>query len=139
MKHYTDRDFIALIDEIQEQEGRHLPERCMADELEFKLQDGSTQHVLGNGCEEDALFLVPYDPDEAVSVNEPILEPDPDSPKTRKRQAMTTDGRPRWKVVPHGNPDVPAARSTVRVCANDDLMRAWPRFRDVIQDRDPGA
>jgi hypothetical protein len=142
VKRYTDLDFVRLIDEVEAQGGRHLPERCMADEIEYDMPDGSVRHTLGNGCEEDTLFAVAYDGNATVEVEEPILVPDkrPGAPKGRRRQDIDENGTGRWQLVLHeGDADSGgvAERSTVHVCANDDLLRMWPRFRHVIHDGDP--
>lgn len=139
MKHYTDTDFVRLIDEVEAQGGKHLPGRCMADEIEFEMTDGSVRHTLGTGCEEDALFRVVYDQNADVDVPEPILEKDsrPGAPEDRRRQALDEDGNGRWTVVHHKGSGDTVDRGTVQVCANDDLMREWPRFRHAMKHSDP--
>lgn len=141
MKHYTPGDEARLIDEVEEQGGKYLAgERHMAYEIDglALLKEGPP---LSSGCEEDALFFVPYDPFKTVIVNEPILEPDPspDAPSGRKRTRMGKDGAPLYEEVERGGTDSPpeGVLSVVKVCANDDLMRNWPRFQHRMEHTDP--
>lgn len=102
----------------------------------------NTPPQLSTGCEEDALFDITYDPYATVTVNEPVLIPDdrPNTPKDRKRAKLDDDSNVIYTAVER-RAEVPAGADgelrVLRVCANDDLMREWPRFQHVIQDRDP--
>lgn len=141
MKHYTPGDEARLIDEVEAQGGRYLAgERHTSDEIDdLKLPDMGPP--LSTGCEEDALFLVAYEPFKTVEVNEPILEddPDPSAPSGRKRQRKAEDGTPLYEVVERGGTGDggEAVLATVQVCANDDLMRNWPRFQHRMKNHDP--
>lgn len=138
MRHYTQADEARLIEEVERQGGYYRDERCMAAEID-DLSIKGHKPAMSTGCEEDALFMVPYDPSAPVNVNEPVLEedPSPDAPSGRKR-AKKEDGEIVFNIVERpgeamGEDMLPG----VYACANDDLMRLWPRFRHVIKDRDP--
>lgn len=125
MKHYTDRDVARLIDAVEAQHGRYLHgETCMAEEID-DLTLSNQGPPLSTGCEQEAMFLVAYDPFATVLVNEPILEPDPDpdAPSGRKRQRKSAAGEPLYEPVERGGTgSADGTLSTVRVCANDDLI-----------------
>lgn len=138
MKHYTHTDAARLIDEVERQGGQFLAETCMSHEIDGLVCKAAPKPPLSTGCEEEALFLVPYDPSATVRVPTPVLEPDdhPDAPDGRQRRACDEEGVELWTMEPdEGTPT--NVLSAVKVCANDDLMRAWPRFAGVIRDRDP--
>lgn len=139
MKRYTPGDEARLIEEVERQNGRYLPETCMAEEID-DLALPNMSPPLSSGCEEDALFLVAYDPFATVEVNEPILEPDPDpdAPSGRRRSRKDAQGVTLYEVVERGGTGSPdGTLGTARVCANDDMLRFWPRFKHVIQHSDP--
>lgn len=138
MKHYHMSDEVRLIEAVEAQGGKYLPETCAADEIEYVMPDGSVRTPLSTGCEEDSLFLVAYDANETVNVREPILieDPSPDAPKGRKKQKR--DGKTLlFTAVERSGEGEIGEKSTVRVCANDDLMREWPRFRGEMHHPDP--
>lgn len=143
MKHYRDIDAARLMEAVAQQGGRWLDETHASQEHEFIYPDGTTRRMVDNSCEEEALFLVAYDPTEKVLVNEPRLIPDPslDAPQGRRIAQKDADGIVIYDEVLH--PGVPTAdkgregRGFVKVCANDDLMREWPRFKDHMRHSDP--
>jgi hypothetical protein len=138
MRHYTPDDEARLIAEVEAQGGYYRDETCMSDEID-ELSIKGHKAAMTSGCEEEALFVVPYDPSVAVAVNEPVLEndPSPDAPDGRKR-AKRDDGEILFNVVERPGEVTPDEHMpSVYTCGNDDLMRLWPRFRHVIKDRDP--
>jgi hypothetical protein len=148
---YASKDFIALMGEIDKQGGEHVDETCMWHEVDFKMPDGTTRHVKSSGCEKDMLFDVPYDPSATVLVPEPVLEEDPDRsgytdrtgtqrPTTRTKTYEDDEGR-KFPVVEfverEGEVEEMAGTALalpVRVCAIEDNVGMWPRFRHVITD-----
>lgn len=143
MEHYTAADEARLIDEVETQGGKYLHERHMADEIDELRYDAAGKDlgtIMSSGCEQNALFEVKYDPYAAVTVNEPILEPDPnpDAPSGRKRTRIGDDGAPLYEVVERGSQNViDNAPGVLVVCADDDLMRNWPRFEGRMEHADP--
>lgn len=139
MKHYTLGDEARLIDEVEEQGGTFLQETCMVTEIDDLHMKGVGPQ-LSSGCEEDALFEIPYDPAATVTVNQPLMEPDPDpdAPSDRKRAYRDEKGFVVYESVEHKVPgEGHGVLHTLRVCANDDLMRHWPRFQHRMKDPDP--
>jgi hypothetical protein len=138
VKHYSDKDFVALLEAVEAQGGDYAAETCKPRHIK-ELNLKQAPPAFDTGCGEDALFHVPYDPYANVIVNEPKLIPDP-SNKDRKVQARDDDDNllytPVSRMVNH--PARGELRS-VRVCANDDLMRHWPRFQEVMEDPDPST
>jgi hypothetical protein len=140
MKHYTNPDFVRLIDAVESSGGFYPMEDCMAHEIDDLVSKIAPRPPMSTGCEEAALFDVAYDPAQPVEVNEVILVLDdsPDAPEGRHKADKDEEGNVRWKIVERPGENVPDdIRYTARVCANDDLMRLWPRFRHAIRDRDP--
>lgn len=142
MRHYRDADAARLMEGVAAQGGRWLDETCASEEHEFIMPNGKVRTMLGTGCEETALFLVKYDPAETVIVNEPRLveDDDPDAPKGRRKALTDDDDLVICDPVEHKGEPSPfpnEERAFVKVCANDDLMREWPRFRKLMQHGDP--
>ena len=136
MKHYNDQDFVRLLEANEAQGGEYLAETCIPRHIK-ELDLKKATPVYSTGCAEDAVFAVAYDPSATVTVHEPVLIPDPQN-KDRKIQERDEDGTLHSHPVEHsvdgGNH---GALHVLRVCANDDLMRHWPRFRKYILDADP--
>lgn len=140
MKHYTDQDFVRLIEAVEADGGKYLAETCVSEEYDFVMQDARVTRMIGNDCEEDALFLVAYDPSATVEVPTPILVPDTRSgaPKGRKMRKKNDAGQEEWTLeTAVGDSTQEATLELVKVCANDDLMRLWPRFQRQMKDNDP--
>lgn len=142
MRHYRDTDAARLMEAVADQGGRWLDETHASPEHEFIMPDGRVRTHIGTGCEEEALFLVSYDPTATVVVNEPRLVPDdnPDAPKGRHMALRDDDDMVVYDEVEHKGEPGPfpnEERSFVKACANDDLMREWPRFRRLMQHGDP--
>jgi len=149
-------DFLRLIDAVEAQDGAHLDDTCHADEINYEFPNGTRKSVLTNGCEKETVFEIPYDPTETVLVPEPLLEPDPDrsewvdengdSRQTRRSKTeeifndhgeSTGSTRTLFEIVEREGerPDSGIIdRSTVRVCALDDNIGMWPRFKGTLQD-----
>jgi hypothetical protein len=139
MKHYTHRDFVSLISEVERQGGVYPVIECHAHEIDELVCAAAKKPPMSTGCEEPAIFEVPYDQTAEVDVREPILVPDDahGAPKGRSKQRRDEEGKLEFKIVTReGAPDGDTF-ATVTVCANDDLMRLWPRFQDKMRDRDP--
>jgi hypothetical protein len=143
---YGNEDFIRLMTEIEDQGGEHLDEICGGQEYVFQVKEGDKlveRTAFQPGCEAESLFHVKYDAYGAVRVPEPLLEPDPTRNGASKRQKTRPDpadptGKSRIgldKVVMRHR-DGPGGKSEyheVRVCAHDDNVGAWPRFKHVIK------
>lgn len=137
MKHYTNRDFVRLMDAVETDGGVYSVEECHSHEIDDLSKMGQ-KPAMSTGCEEAAIFEVAYDPSATVTVPEPILIPDdsPDAPEGRKMQARDDDGRLRNRLVERKG-EIRTDFRRARVCANDDLMRLWPRFAAAMKDPDP--
>jgi hypothetical protein len=139
VKHYTNADFVRLISEVERQDGMYPVVECHSHEIDDLSKMGH-KPAMSTGCEEAAIFEVAYDPQADVEVPTPVLIDDdsPDAPKGRRKQDRDDDGRLKSTIVVH--PGAPSdTLSTATVCANDDLMRLWPRFQRVIRDPDPAT
>ena len=136
MKHYTDQDFVNLLEAVERQGGEYVPETC----IPHRVKELDLQHakpVYSTGCAEDALFVVPYDAHATVTVDEPVLIPDPQN-ASRKIQKRDDDGTLHSHPVEHSDEGGSVGElHMIRVCANDDFMRRWPRFQDAMKDPDP--
>jgi hypothetical protein len=145
---YSNEDFIRLMTEIEDQGGEHLDEICGGQEYTFQVKKGDKieeRTAFQPGCESEALFNVKYDAYESVVVPEPILEPDPTRNGQSKRQKTRPDpndptGKSREGLTRTTLRHGPSLQGrdrfhTVRVCANDDNVGAWPRFAHVIKDK----
>lgn len=149
---YTNADFIRLIDAVESEGGEHLPETCAMDEIGYALPDGKAWVEYTHGCENETLFMVPYDPNETVMVPEPVLEDDPDreaytgadgTDRHVQRSKKITDSEGREHVVfevvertgevDHGGSSFALP---VKVCAAGDNIGAWPRFRKAMRDKE---
>jgi hypothetical protein len=137
VRHFSGPDFVRLIQEVERQGGTYPMEVCAASEIKELSRPGH-KPAMSNGCGEAALFHVNYDPSASVDVPEPLLVPDesPNAPMGRTKQRRDEDGRAEWSVVRREGVEG-AGPATATACANDDLMREWPRYRHVIADVDP--
>ncbi len=137
-------DFLRLIDAVTDAGGKHLDEACTGEVLEYK--DPKTKKVektTTNGCNQDTLFEVPYDPAATVAVPEPILEPDPDRSewtdengdgRVTRRARKNEHGEPIWEIVMRRGRENDGYLSSVKVCALDDNVGMWPRFKGTMLD-----
>jgi hypothetical protein len=137
VKHYSNRDFVRLLTAVENDGGTYSGDECQYHEIDELTKMGH-KPALSTGCEEAALFDVAYDPSSTVDVPEPILIEDDDenAPQGRKKQRRNADAELEWTVVTREGDDTDSFR-TARVCANDDLMRLWPRYRNAMRDPDP--
>lgn len=139
---YTDADFIRLMTEIEGQGGMHLNELCGGEEHTFIMPDGKERTHFARGCENESMFHVDYDPYSTVMVPEPVLEPNPERGNQSHRAKMERDPsdptgkrkRPIVQIVERSGHYPAGGPSPVRVCANDDNVGMWPRFKHVIKD-----
>jgi hypothetical protein len=121
VKRYTNRDFVHLMEEVEAQGGLYAALECHSEEIDDLSKMGQ-KPAMSTGCEEAAIFIA----DDA-----------PDAPHGRTKQRRNDNGELEWTpVLREGNPSAGKA-ATATVCANDDLMRLWPRFQHVISDADP--
>jgi hypothetical protein len=137
-------DFLSLIEEAERQGGAHLNEVCKPDtfRLDLPIDEDKPQgpkhsvKLATTGCRRRAKFLVPLLPDaylDQVDVldatgkigegedfgNRTWREPtdeDFDFRNDHPHQAMLGDGSP----------------MLAKVCAVDDAMGLWPRFKDAM-------
>jgi hypothetical protein len=141
VKHYTNPDFVRLISEVELQDGLYPMMECHAHEIDDLSCRVAPRPPMSTGCEEPALFEVAYDPGATVQVPTPILDEDdnPDAPMGRKKQRRDENGELEFIYVEDVARTPSDVLQTVTVCANDDLMRLWPRFQHVIRDPDPAT
>lgn len=110
--------FLSLIEAVENQGGAHLSERHVPRSFKIRLpapgsMDMRVKELFRTGCNREALFLVPYDPAEEVTI------------------------RSYDKDAPHGSGPsvtVPAdsGEGMAKVCAVDDNVAMWPRFKGAI-------
>lgn len=153
---YTNDDFIRLIDEVERHGGELVDDTCHADELTYEYE-GRVHRVMTSGCEMPVVFVIPYDPAQPVMVTEPVLEPDPDRKgewkdakgnkrRTMRSKKMPDPDNPDRKIVVTQEVERPGEVTMVgqpglgvllpvTVCAVEDNLGMWPRFRHVIKDR----
>lgn len=122
---YHPDDFLFLIEEAEVQGGVHLSgEVCKPGVLRMNLplDENNPQgpkinkKVLTTGCNRHGKFMIPLLPDYYIEdlASDPSLDfDDVDNPN-----ALMSDG-----VTP----------ALVKVCAVDDAMGLWPRFKDAMQ------
>lgn len=140
----AESDLDRLIAAIEAEGGNHLHGHCTPETIEYKTADkvveGST-----TGCYCETRFKIPYHPSDSVAVPSPIMEPDPNRPEridedtgdpiVTRRARTDEDGRLLWQIViAKGDPEFEGIKSTVTVCAKDDDVGKWPRFKGVCVD-----
>lgn len=140
---YHPDDFLSLIEEAERQGGAHLREVCSPDSFRMNLpiddeNPTGPKHsvkMTSTGCRRAAKFLVPLLPDAYFSqvdvtnnavyadydddgnrVVRPVDDSDFDFNPEHEHQALMGDGTP----------------MLAKVCAVDDAMGLWPRFKDSM-------
>jgi hypothetical protein len=121
---YTQSQFFRLMETVEDQGGEHLDLACEDRDFEF-VGDKATPSPLVRYCGESALFMVPYDPGEAVEVASYPQRHKDDDPMMQPMGRA--NGKP--KIMPGER-----GEGTLMVCAVDDDMGRWPRFKDQVMD-----
>ncbi len=104
MRYHPD-DFLRLIGKVEEEGGAQADGKCVGRKLRLKNEKGMLTEFLTTGCQKEARFLVPYSK--------------PPFP-TAAGQGL--------------GPRAPKAVGVALVCAVDDDMGLWPRFKSAIQE-----
>lgn len=141
---YHPDDFLALIEEVEQQGGVHLAnEVCKPQNFRLNLpvEEGdpkgakANQRLSTTGCRRRAKFLVPLLPDAYVD--------EIDLLNNAQHGSYDSDGKRRVRDAEEedfsfSHADHPLARMAdgtpvlAKVCAVDDAMGLWPRFNDVL-------
>lgn len=133
MQYHPD-DFLALTSAIEDEGGVLHPEKCDGDVYRIKQPDSNGdmvwRHLTTTHCGNRTRVGVPYWPEAPVDVT---LE-------LRDKDGREIAGEP-IRIVHEGEAAPRAERAAegktafVTVCAKDDAVGLWPRFREHVTDR----
>ena len=132
---YSQDQWIALVQAIEDDGGFQSeddlghPEVCNTRTYSFigshKLQPH--ERVL-EGCGNESIFEIPYDPHEPVSLELHAREFIGDF-------KYDENGDPVMVTIEHtGEAGAPAVAHSIMVCAVCDVIGWWPRYADVMED-----
>ena len=141
---YHEDEFIALVDVIEREGGQLLPDKCKSHKIRYqKSPKTPTDYVDvdSSGCGNLSRFVVTYDPGEQVSLPD-MSELDCTIKNSNEgiRRVEIVQARPPIKSAEVAVDDLQAQRKRgaglLAVCAVDDSIGAWPRYRDAIRRED---
>jgi hypothetical protein len=120
VKYHPD-DFLALSSAVLDDGGQMLEDSCEGTEFRLRFESGPMGRPIWKRyktahCNQVARFDVPYDPTEAVVIED------------EETGAMVVNDAP-------AKPESVPPPKHARVCAVDDAMGRWPRFKDVVSEK----
>lgn len=144
MSKFGDIEFIKLLGEVEIQGGGHSAKICSQRIYDRDGDAGDVTRVekrIMPGCGMPSFLEIPYDPYADVTVDEPVMVPDPKRKGCHisKKRWVMRDGKSveeveTKKVLRQG----PIEKRTsgelrlIEVCAYHDGAFQWPRFRETV-------
>src|SRR5690606_9535032 len=144
---YHEDEFIALVDVIEREGGQLLPDKCKSHKIRYqKSPKTPTEYVDvdSTGCGNLSRFVVNYDPGEQVDLPDMSgLDCTVKNSNEGIRRVEIVQARPKVESSEGAVVDLQAqgkrGASLLAVCAVDDSIGAWPRYRDAIRREDDDA